>query len=166
MNKVKNKQIIILVLISLLPFIIAFILFKYNNLLTLKTTHHGELISPPIKVFIDAPRHWLISFVSLGNCDDSCKDILFSLNQLKKALGRNSKRVEIVSDQSIVVENLINENKSLDNLSKTLGLRNEFSNKIIIIDPAGYLMMAYPSNINFMFILKDMKRLLEVSQIG
>ena len=40
------------------------------------------------------------------------------------------------------------------------------SHKIYLIDPIGNLFMYYPDDTNPMNVLKDLKRVLEVSQIG
>jgi hypothetical protein len=83
-----------------------------------------------------------------------------NLRQVKLALGKNSLRVNVTFIDAPVPKEWI----------KAFGLRykNKFSvsDKIYLMDPEGNILMYYPSHTDPMNILKDLKHLLEVSQIG
>ena len=105
-------------------------------------------------------KKWQMIYISSQNCDQSCLKIKHNLNQIKIALGKNSLRVVVVFP----------DNQMEKKLSKLFYLRyqNKFTivNKIYLVDPEGNIFMYYPSDVNPMNILKDLKHLLEVSQIG
>jgi hypothetical protein len=134
-------------------------LYFYHAHFQFKTTNHGILVNPPkmmrtkhIKAIIG--KKWLVMYVPAMPCNEHCRRIQHNLNQVKLALGKNSDRVNIIlSDFDMQSE-----------LSATFGKAT--TQKIYLIDPRGYLFMYYSSDTDPMNILKDLKHLLEVSQIG
>lgn len=164
-----NKQLFIMIFIFLLPVAASWLLFHYHTHFHLKTLNHGTLISSPIDVkylysgIADAQqKKWRVIYVANETCDNACQQIDHQLKQVQKALGKDSDRVRMM---------LINtKNSQLEKLKTSFVQQGNqdfvTNNKIYLIDPLGNLFMYYPSDVNPMNVLKDLKRVLEVSQIG
>jgi len=142
----KNKfQFWMIVLISSLPIILGTLLFVNYPSLGLKTINHGVLINPPLTLHgFKNDRHWRIFYVYHTHCDAHCKNISYQLHQIQKALGKDGQRVSIV----------------------TTNTNRLVSGRIYLMDPMGNVFMYYPDTADPMNILKDLKKVLEVSQIG
>ena len=158
-NKNKNNKIIMLVvLVFIIPMVLSWVMYDYHKYFHFKTTNYGLLIKSPL--VMPKTKKWQMIYISSQNCDQSCLKIKHNLNQIKIALGKNSLRVVVVFP----------DNQMEKKLSKLFYLRyqNKFTivNKIYLVDPEGNIFMYYPSDVNPMNILKDLKHLLEVSQIG
>lgn len=134
---------ILLLLVFIVPMIASYILFQYHGKFSLKTTNHGQLVSPPI--LTEFLNKWQILYV----CDAHCEKVFNSLEQIKKALGKDSQRIQV--QQKKLVEMQINALQQ---------------NKIYLIDPRGNLFMYYDDAENPMNILKDLKKVMGASQIG
>ncbi len=162
MNKKMHTKFFLLVLIFILPAIISWFLYSYHEYFQFKTVNHGVLVKPPIDAdYLGIKKKWRIIYISDKSCAHHCIKINYQLNQVRKALGSNRERVNVIR----LAENDI----QLEKLKHVFLQQNEnftLNNKIYLIDPAGNLFMYYPSTINPMDILQDLKRLLEVSQIG
>jgi cytochrome oxidase Cu insertion factor (SCO1/SenC/PrrC family) len=103
---------------------------------------------------------------------------MFTLHQLRIALGKDRNRVNLalIVDQQCQIKDIHDFSKYVlteqqytllqSNLSQA-GDKNFVANdKIYLIDPLGNLFMYYTNTTNPMNILKDLKKVLEVSQIG
>jgi hypothetical protein len=121
------------------------------------------LINPAIPLSSfgnNSEKKWRIVYVVSGACDNHCENVKHNLNQIRLALGKNSKRVIVlIPDNTLKTEitKVLKDNKhqQVDSI-----------NKIYLIDPEGNLFMYYPADADPMNILKDLKHVLEVSQIG
>ncbi|HLB57796.1 MAG TPA: hypothetical protein VJL60_03175 [Gammaproteobacteria bacterium] len=148
-NKRKNAPLFLLALVFILPMILSWLLYHYHNQFQFKTTNYGVFIYPPITIQLEQNKKWKIIYVNKGACDSSCEKTEHQLLQLQKALGKDRERVAVV---------FMNER---DALSKKLS-----PDTIYLVDPIGNGFMYYPASTDPMNILKDMKHVLEVSQIG
>lgn len=171
-NKPKNYLIlIILAAIFIIPLVSAVLLYRSSLASHLGTSNYGELLSPPIPVenFIlhpidedlSNPKHplsqkdvqkdlygkWGVVLISHNECSqDECKARLHELRQMKKALGKDATRVVI-----------------------SLGTYKTESKKegsLYIYDPHGNIILYYLDNITTQDLMKDLKKLLKISQIG
>lgn len=150
---------ILLLLIFIVPMIMSWLLFHYHDHFQFKTTNHGILVNPPLNVGnidfgMDTQKKWKIIFVSANNCDEQCQQIAFQLHQIQKAMGKDHERIIVVQWHG--------ENTPF----KDIFQQNFVTNKIFLVDPHNNLFMYYPSTTNPMNILKDIKKVLGVSQIG
>ncbi len=160
----KPRHLFYLVLvIFILPMILSTLLFHYHDYFHFKTVNHGKLLNPPLNVsylFSGNPHKnkWHILHVA-ANCDEKCQKINFELSQVCKALGKDQDRMESL---------FLKENDPLLKIMSTKLEENHIAvgDKIYLIDPEGNLFMYYSSNNSPMDILRDIKRVLEVSQIG
>lgn len=79
---------------------------------------------------------------------EHAKKINHQLGQVKKALGKDQPRVDILV------------------VPYDVRMARQQKQKIYVSDPIGNVFMFYPDNTNAMNVLKDVKKVLEVSQIG
>lgn len=151
----KNTKLYFLLLIFIMPVLMSSLLFYFHDRFHFKTLNRGHLVNPPIPVSYLYPtdkKIWLIIQV------DSSEKLNYQLNQLRKALGQDQKRVAVIR---------INEEANeFTQLKLSFGNHFEVKNKIYLVDPLGNLFMYYQSSTNPMDILKDLKKVLKVSQIG
>jgi hypothetical protein len=157
----KNRKLIYLFLIFVIPLLIGNLLYYYHQNFNFKTTNHGTLVSPPINIQalqLIPDKKWRIVYFPDKCFDEDCKKTAYTLHQVKIALGKESRRVEVL---------VITDVNQISFLQKLINKNNfAIQDKIYLIDPINNLFMYYPANVNPMFILKDMKKVLEVSQIG
>ncbi len=162
-----HKPIYLLLLVFIVPMILSWGLFHYHQYFEFKTVNHGTLINPPVNVqalYSDGENgkenKWRIMHVDNGMCDEQCKQINYELHQVQKALGKDQDRVSpiLISGNDVLLKKIT--------LTIFRGSPDQIKNKIYLVDPRGFLFMVYADTINPMDILKDMKKVLEVSQIG
>ncbi len=182
MPKTNLNKLILLIVIFAIPVMASWLLYHYHDKVTLKTLNHGIFIQPPIaSQDLDQPNltHlWQIVYYPKNVLDNTTEHNLFLLHQLRIALNKESHRVELILwttsiDTPATLYDFqpmlftAEQNKRLHTLFKqrTKPLMDT-QNKIYLIDPIGNLFMYYPDTVNPMDIMKDLKRLLEVSQIG
>jgi hypothetical protein len=159
-NKPTNRTpLILLLLVFIIPFILSGFLYYYHRHFQFKTTNHGTLINPPISMQT-TEKKWQIIYISAGVCDKHCTVIQHGLNQVRLALGKNSHRVDVILAEPAVQSAFIT---AFNRIGQSHFI---IKNKIYLIDPTGHLFMYYPSDTDLMHILQDLKRVLEVSQIG
>jgi hypothetical protein len=172
-----NKySLYMLVLIFLMPIVVSTIMYFYRDHLHFKTTNHGNLVNPVVAFKDDFPidtRHWKIIYAPKLCYGEQYENITFTLHQLRKVLGENEKRVNLallVTQQCQLhdahgFQKIELSSKVMSQLQAALA-NTDVLDKIYLVDPMGNLFMYYPAKVNAMYILKDIKKVLEVSQIG
>ena len=123
-------------------------------------------------------RQWTLVYVGDGSCDASCRGTLFVMRQTRLALGTDMTRlarVFLVTANCCAKDYLAREHAGVTVLdaSGTAGARllgrfppGDRAHTLFIIDPLGNLMMRYDVRRDPRGLLVDLKRLLELSQIG
>lgn len=152
MNK-KYTPVMFIVLAFFLPILLSWLLYYNHEHFNLKTSNQGVLVNPPVDVKnlwqSSNSNQWQVIHVTKNVCDSNCEDVSHTLNQIKKALGKNSDRVSF---------------KIISSEQETLGKENfSVENKIYLVDPAGNLFMYYADTSNPMNILKDLNHVLEIA---
>ena len=188
-TKRRARTTIILFLAILIgPALYAHYLFGQANPQTIKTKNYGELIRPPILLEtlsfttpqaaeILAHRKWSLVLINTSaTCDAACEKALYHMRQLHQALHKNQSRL-----QRAVWLNATVDNQAIQNLitQSYTGMTTFFLNEIgepllpadqtaciVLVDPLGNIMMRYPLDADPMKVLKDIKHLHAVSQIG
>lgn len=158
-----NKPIIYILIISLIPILVSLVLFNYHS--RFHTMNKGNLINPSILIHsADLSRQWQIAYKPIKCCDQLCQETLQQLHQLHLVLGNNYNRVRL----NLIVEQSckLPEYKYFSRLAIKEILPKDISGTIYLIDPEGNAFMYYPATVDRMAIMKDLKRVLEVSQIG
>jgi hypothetical protein len=156
--------------------------------------NRGELVQPPRPLpalslpllgsgSTDAQflrRKWTFLMVQQGACDEACLQRLYDTRQVRLALDREMNRVQrvLIADTDccdlaalheshpdlIVVEHTDAAQPLVALLPAAAGAQN--SHRVYLVDPLGNLMMFYPLDARPKGMLQDMKRLLQLSQIG
>lgn len=160
------------------------------------TSNHGALISPVRQVgelpltgpdgatfnTADLRGKWVLATVADSSCAEACQQNLYYLRQVRQAMGNERRRVErllILTETSHLPELqthlpehegmkvAIGPSASISQLESLLHNPNPVAKDgIYIIDPLGNVMMSYPPSFNGELIIKDLRRLLKVSQVG
>lgn len=180
-----------LIALFVVPLIIAIILYvNRDNLPSRGTVQHGELIHPaePIneiqilsaqnitKSLKDVTGKWTYLFYSPKGCGLECEATLFKLRQAKIATGRDANRIQlmIVLDSKQLERNIAMRNKSISvgqliklELESAPGVNKALEQGVTyLIDPFGNMMMRYDKTSTSRGMLKDIKKLLKLSNIG
>ena len=191
-----NLTFWMLVFVFAFPYVFAFIYFQFKDELpTQKTTNHGDLISPVRSISninligIDGENlndklrgKWILLTVANSSCNKSCQQNIYHIRQIHRAMSGESLRVKkllVLSETSQLGELkekladysatkiAIGSESSIKELMDLLKDPNPTAeNGIYMIDPLGNYMMSYPENFDANLIIKDLERLLKVSQVG
>lgn len=182
-----------LILVFTLPFIAAWLAFAKGWMLSGKTTNRGMLITPPIQIstlslqlspYGNAVKtfngKWWLVYLTDNVSDATSQRTLYYLRQIRQATGKNRDRVEVA-----VLTNTVSAEQGnwlhtrypraalfliqapqiaqLKQQTKKLALEQ---GSLYLVDPLGNIMMLYAKNAAPKGILKDLERVLKVSQIG
>lgn len=177
------------------PMVLATIMFYTGWLNPVGHTNEGVLISPPLPVTalnlettngvplqqrfgIDqVDPNWLMLVVS-GSCANDCEQLLYLARQVNIALGKYAPRVSRAAALGSVPAGLeqrwSSEYSSMERLRQApgattawpAGVSPETAPRILLIDPFGNVMMHYGAEHTGKQMLKDLKHLLKLSQIG
>lgn len=173
------------------PAVLAYVMYFFVDIRSF--TNHGEILNPVVdistlKLKDDKnnliPRKTLtykwrmISFVG-ANCDEMCNKRLHDVRQIHKSLAKDQHRVirmivhlqppseELSSLISRQYPNALNFFGDEKEISSALGASARIQeNETYIMDPIGNVMMRFTQDQANRLLLKDMKKLLKVSQIG
>ena len=189
----KSRAIIIGVfLLFFLPILLSWYLVFFTGYKhdAKSGTQHGILIDPPRQlenVILNDPisgnnnllhGKWTMFMIVNSNCDQSCKDNLYRMRQIRLAMGKEMHRVQRASyfaDMNILHEPtrlfadfpgqlLLSSNIDEKFLASFTAGGISYEHAIFLIDPAGFLMMVYPESTDPSGIIKDLKKLLRISK--
>lgn len=151
---------------------------NYGTLISARTLPDATLQGAdgrPFKVS-ELRGKWLLVQFDGGTCDAYCERKLYFMRQVRKALGRDTGRVErlwIVTDDHVPSLRLIEAYEgtrlardSGNALANAFSLDKSRSDHIYVVDPLGNLMMRFPRDPDPSKMLKDLQRLLKLSGIG
>lgn len=180
--------IIGLIALFLVPFILAYLTYSKGLFLSGHTVNQGQLILPPIDItkltLKDEMGHPISKQLFLGRwsllyvtpqCDERCVKNLYYMRQIRQATGKNRERVQRVlltlSDQPItkqLKQLLQKEYAGTEHVIATKNFKKLalHQSSLYLVDPHGNVMMFYYTDTQPKQILKDLQRLLRVSQIG
>ncbi len=178
--KRNRRKLVLLFAIGFVPLFIAYgIFFYFPEWMPSTTTNEGVLIQPPLQAeefgINTEVGKWALIVPVGSNCDDICQSRLYYSRQVHIALGKESERVhrillafdDITSWQAGVVA----EYPALT-IVETTGLLEDFNidalatEQIFLMDPFGNIMMYYGLDKAGKPMLKDIKHLLKISNIG
>lgn len=179
-----------LMLIFAGPLVIASLMYAFRDNVDLPgVSVYGELVSParPVEQLSastqngdnltvnDLQDHWTLLYLGDSHCDLNCEASLFKLRQVRLSLGREITRVQrwylYAGDKPTEhLTSILARHPGMfaARLNLPLGqlLEDLPDSGIYIVDPHGNLMMHYDTSVTSKGILKDMKHLLRLSQIG
>lgn len=193
MRNQTKYQVIALLALFVVPLVIAYSMYFSGRGIPHHTVNHGTLLQPPLN-FWQLPLaeqtnakslkgKWLLVYVNPQPCAQTCLDVLYKIRQTRTALGKDQNRLLRVmlsyqppkpAVQQQIIQNytgtfLLQTNpNALNNFLGTSAQANETLQQggLYVVDPLGNMMMVYHLNIVFKPLLGDLKRLLQISQIG
>ena len=152
------------------------------------STENGELLWPPVTIpditlqpaSDNNPRKhlrdvWNLLYTGPGDCDDSCKNRLIDMRQMRLTFGKDANRLQLVflADSGSVDRSYITaEHPALlvaepENTGAQLAVLEEYAaGDLYLVDPQGNVILKYPSDMPIADVRKDIKKLLKLSQIG
>ncbi|HEX5055552.1 MAG TPA: hypothetical protein VFX02_03555 [Gammaproteobacteria bacterium] len=153
------------------------------------TTNHGTLIQPPLALkdfrlpSLEGPEFtldklrgkWTLLYVapSVAECDQQCLQMVYYMRQIRLSLNQDMTRVQrvlLAAPEAAWLPNIAKEYEGMHILYDTgspASLReqlNPVQPGIYMIDPMANAMMIFPPDTDPRDILKDIKRLLKISQ--
>jgi hypothetical protein len=185
-----RRQLLLLAAIFFGPVILAWLLYNPESTTQPgESTAHGELITP-VKLVPDEnlnvprdeqdspyPGRWTFVHVGPGACGEPCQFALYETRQVRKALGKEDRRVQriyFLTDDTPLTAALIEQHPGLLIFTPDDALTGKFieaigqynARSIFLIDPLGNLMMRFDPDTSMKDMHKDLKKLLKISQIG
>jgi hypothetical protein len=190
-----RRMLILLAALFLVPLAVSFYLYYASGWRPGGQVNHGELITPPralpaVSLATPDGRNteseflrgdWSILYVGAGACDEHCRKALYTIRQVRLALGEKMDRVQRVflyTGGCCEQPFFGTEHAGLvaANIDSPAGaeLLREFpeegappaTGRIYLVDPLGNLMMNYPPDAPAKGMIEDLKRLLKLSHIG
>ncbi|MDW3096037.1 MAG: hypothetical protein R8G33_10230 [Gammaproteobacteria bacterium] len=181
----------LLIAVFVVPLLIAMLMYAMRDYVpTVKSLSHGELIHPaqPITIFElqqtpsqlktldDIKGKWTYLIYSPNACTLECEASLFKLRQTKIATGRESNRIQsvLIVGENKISSNILDRNKRTHvgkllkfELENQPGFQKQLQQGMVyLVDPNGNLMMQYDTTSTSRGMLKDIKKLLKISNIG
>lgn len=193
-KKSPTLVIIALTLLFVVPFLAAWLAYSKGAFLSRHTVNHGVLLQPPLSIreltlsdasgqTIDKPLRgkWSMVYLAPNPNEQTVSKTLYYLRQIRQATGKNRDRVEraiITLSQNhefdtwldthfpgtthfIITPEKMRQFES--HLPKKLALQK---GSLYLVDPLGNILLLYAPNAAPKGILKDLERVLKVSQIG
>jgi cytochrome oxidase Cu insertion factor (SCO1/SenC/PrrC family) len=151
---------------------------NYGELLQGKSLPDASLLDIDGRMFdTDALRGtWVLLHVDSGACAAACVRKLYVMRQLRTAQGKNMERLErvfLIDDDELPSGTLRREYEGTrflrardSPLLAALPVASRLHDHIYLVDPLGNVVLRYPANSDPARMLKDLVRLLQVSQIG
>ncbi len=174
-----RKRFVALLLIAFVPMFIAYAaFFHFPNWAPTGTTNHGELVSPSVDgVTISSELAdfdtWVLIQPVDGLCGDECRKMLYLSRQVITGLGKDANRVQrvvlISADTPDLVERLNGEHPDVKVVFGVTTVKPVVANDgpvLLLMDPNHNVMMLYSLEKAGKPMLRDLKHLLKISNIG
>jgi hypothetical protein len=182
----KNKlMMLLLASVFILPVLLAKLALD-NGWFNQAATNKGALLSPPVDMSVlrtvDEEPKWKLLYVLPEVCTVECENALYSIAQVRSALGKKSDRAEVVvivhEKSNIAQLALLKEKQNIRLLNTNLKsmqqiFKDENTDAIFIADTLGNVILRYPLQIDHKQavlhsrdILSDMRKVLKLSRIG
>ncbi|MFB9884807.1 hypothetical protein [Balneatrix alpica] len=159
--------------ISLVPIVLAQILY-FSGWKPEATKEHGHFFNPVIDYsqWLEGDTElnkawlgrWSLYLSVAGSCDKRCLTRVEEVTQLHLALGREAPRVmRVWADASMAAV----EGDPFARIERVNFIDQQVPElSLTVIDPHGNIVINYPLNTEARWILKDLQRLLKLSNIG
>jgi len=148
---------------------------NYGELLPTKPLPLEQLQSIDSENIEAVKGKWVLLTVDSGRCDTSCRDKLYLIRQIRTAQGKHMDRVAralVVDDNTKPTAEVMKDYtgtvvlKGNPQLLSQLPTDGSLHDHVFLIDPLGNLVLRYPLNPNPKKMIKDLTRLLSVSNLG
>lgn len=198
----KNRLLLLILALSfVVPFIVGDLAYRFHWYEGAQV-NKGRLIDPPVEFATLATRnatgealtaafagkHWWLLYVVPADCEAACRNRLFQMRQVRKALGKESDRLR----QAIVVTGALSpateallqkefpdfvrisgETARIDAAFAAVTPAASAAGELYIMDPMGWIMLSYAPEANEKVsvekaedVLTDLRKLLKASRIG
>ena len=184
-GRIKLLFILLVIAVPVVAAYVAFYLWRPQQ----GTMNYGELLPPRHlpdaalqlldgRAFrmSDLRGKWVLLQVDSGACDQNCRQKLYYLRQVRLTQGKDRQRIErvwIINDNGTPPQELMKDYagtwliRDANNLLLAeLPAVNSANDHIYVVDPKGNLMLRFPRNADPRKMVKDIARLLMVSEIG
>lgn len=169
MNRRPLLVLIILVALFLLPVILARVFYTHQSWLPQHKTNRGRLVNPVVSIRalgLDSTitqKHWVMMFIHLGVCDPVCQKALYNMQQIQRALGKDSDRVKRawLTDTPSAVDGY--GATVWQTSAAALAQAPNQPAAWYIVDPEGNIVLSYSAEDNPEAMLDDLKHLIGVS---
>lgn len=185
--KLNNRQTLLLIaFLCTVPVAASYVAFYVR--MPDQTTNYGTLLEPkpvtqePLSAVDGAPftlaqlrGRWILIYAGSSACDESCRQSLYYMRQVRTALGKEMDRVErvwLLTDAGSPNDDLRKAHPGLHIVrgerSALLAQLNAGADMetVMTIDPLGNLMLRFPANPEPKRMLNDLQRLLKASRVG
>ena len=173
-----RAKLLAIMAIAFVPLFIAYFgYFFAPDLAPRGTTNQGELILPPVSASdinetLGQKRQWTLILPVGSSCDADCEQLLYLSRQIVTGLGKDSSRVgRVVLSEQVgqPLQTLLQqEHEDVQVLSgpqaPLTGVQSEPA--LFLMDPNGNVMMYFTVDKAGKPMLKDLKHLLKISNIG
>jgi len=180
----KNRRTFYLIgLVALAPVVASYAIYYWFP--PDKQVNYGELLptapAPSVsgtaadgKPFrlADLRGRWVLAVAAPGGCDATCRGALYATRQARTIQGREMERVVrlwLVTDETDPDRALRAEHPDLRIVRATPGAVETLpggGQRLLLIDPLGNLVLAYPRDPDIKAMAKDITRVLKASRIG
>ena len=184
-GRIELLLILLLCAVPLAAAYIAFYLWQPQQ----GTMNYGELL-PPRPLPDDAMQlvdgqafrmselrgKWVLLQVDAAACSQNCQQKLYYLRQVRLTQGKEMQRIErawVIDDNGTPQQDLMREYAGTwfiqgagSALLAALPAAGSAKDHVYVVDPQGNLMLRFPRNADPHKMVKDITRLLKVSQIG
>ena len=174
-----RKRFVALLLIAFVPMFIAYAaFFHFPNWAPTGTTNHGELVSPSVDgVTISSELAdfdtWVLIQPVDGLCGYECLKMLYLSRQVITGLGKDANRVQrvvlISTETPDLVKHLNGEHPDVKVVFGVTTVKPVVANDgplLLLMDPNHNVMMLYSLEKAGKPMLRDLKHLLKISNIG
>jgi len=174
-----RKRLIALLLIAFVPMFIAYALFfHFPNWAPTGTTNQGELVTPSVDGTTMSEElatfsTWVLIQPIEGGCGDQCREMLYLSRQVVTGLGKDANRVQrvvlISTDTPDLMEHLGVEHPDVKVVSGMTTFKRIATGDgpvLLLMDPNHNVMMLYSLDKAGKPMLRDLKHLLKISNIG
>lgn len=118
---------------------------------------------------------WALVAVDSGKCDEQCRKKLYYMRQVRLVQNAERERIErlwLIDDDEVPSPDLASEyegtlfvNAKDSDLLKAIPSKTSQHDHLYLVDPIGNLIMRFPKDADPSKMVKDIKRLLKVSQL-
>jgi cytochrome oxidase Cu insertion factor (SCO1/SenC/PrrC family) len=181
-------QLLLLITVFLLPLVGSALAYLFGWS-TGHTSNYGELIAPRAvpqsalatltggTLRLDVLQgKWVLLQFDAPTCDARCERKLYTMRQVRKALGRDESRVErvwILTGGGRPTPRLLHAIEGTQVLrpaapafAEAFPVSHDLRDHVFLIDPRGNLMLRFPPDPEPSRVIKDLQRLLKYSAIG
>lgn len=198
----RNRRLLLLLLASfVVPFLVGDLAYRlgwYEG----ARTNKGRLIDPPVAFANLAPqdqagqplqadfagKHWWLLYVLPADCDGSCRNRLYQMRQVRKALGKEADRLRqaviLTAPLTPATEALLQrefadfvrlggEAGRIDAALQAVVPSATTAGQLYVMDPMSWIILAYAPEADEKRsvekaedVLKDLRKLLKASRIG